>query len=57
MWLRAQLEKVEAEKALYLAFSLAPRFTGKEPLRLTEPELQQAQQLRPGFNPAGWATD
>lgn len=57
MWLRAQLENISTEKALYLAFSLAPRYTSKEPLQLMESELQQAQQLRTGFNPAHWTTD
>lgn len=56
-WLRTQVENLASEKALYLAFSLAPRFTGKEPLQLTASELQQASELRPGFNPAGWTTD
>lgn len=56
-WLRTQLETLVAEKGLYLAFSLAPRFTGKEPLHLTESELRQAQKLRPGFDTAAWTTD
>ena len=56
-WLHTQLAGLVSEKALYLAFSLVPRFTGKEPLQLTAGELQQASELRPGFNPAGWTTD
>lgn len=56
-WLRTQLESLAAEKALYLAFSLAPRFTGREPLQLTASQLQQARELRAGFNPAAWTTD
>lgn len=56
-WLRTQLASLASEKALYLAFSLAPRFTGKAALHPTASELQQARELRPGFNPAGWTTD
>lgn len=56
-WLRTQLEKLQSEKALYLAFSLAPRFTGKQPLHFTAAQLETAQQLRPGFDPSGWTTD
>ena len=56
-WLHTQLAGLASEKALYLAFSLAPRFTGKELLQLTASELQQASELRPGFNPEGWTTD
>jgi len=56
-WLRAQLEKLPSDQALYLAFSLAPRFTGKEPLHLAATQLQAAHQLRPGFDPRGWTTD
>ena len=56
-WLRGKLATLTSEKELYLAFSLAPRFTGKAPLALTESQLQQARQLRPGFNPAGWTAD
>jgi len=56
-WLRGQQESPVSEKALYLAFSLAPRFTGKEPLRLTDSQLRQARQLRPGFDPGAWTID
>jgi hypothetical protein len=57
VWLRKQLESPITDKALYLAFSLAPRFTGKASLQLTDNELRQAQELRPGFDPAAWTTD
>ena len=56
-WLHTQLEQLPSDKALYLAFSLAPRFTGKEPLHLTATQQQAAQQLRPGFDPRGWTAD
>ncbi|SMB99561.1 hypothetical protein SAMN00120144_0263 [Hymenobacter roseosalivarius DSM 11622] len=57
VWLRTQLENPLPEKALYLAFSLVPRFTGKHPLPLTGSQLQEAGQLRLGFNPEGWTAD
>lgn len=56
-WLRTQLEKLLSEKALYLAFSLVPRFTGKQPLAFTAAQLEEAQQLRPGFDPGNWTSD
>lgn len=56
-WLRTQLDNLTSEKSLYLAFSLAPRFTGKAPLPFSADQLARARELRPGFNPAGWTTD
>jgi len=55
-WLRAQLASPAPEKDVLLAFSLAPRLVGKEPLALTAAQLHQAQELRPGFDPSGWTT-
>lgn len=43
-------------KELYLAFSAAPRFAGKEKLHLTAQDLQQANSIREGFNPSAWTT-
>jgi hypothetical protein len=56
-WLQNQLAGLASEKAFYLAFSMAPRFVGKVPLSLTAAELEQAQQLRPGFQPASWTME
>nr|WP_245402699.1 EboA domain-containing protein [Pontibacter sp. E15-1] len=42
---------------LYLAFSAAPRFVGKEKLQLTDAEVAQANTIRPGFSPSGWTAD
>ena len=52
-WLEKQLAGTLAEKAFYLAFSSASRFV-KGTLVLTNDQLKQANQLRPGFNPQGW---
>lgn len=54
-WLQQKSEKLRyefSEKEFYLAFSLLPRFFGKEKLSLTESQLHQANHLRTGFNPA-----
>lgn len=70
-WLRARVpaaawtwlqdrRKVVADgdrKALYLAFGLTPRKTGKDDLALTEVELEQAAAARPGWHPARWTVD
>lgn len=56
-WLQQQLENLKSEKEFYLAFSMAPRFTGKQALSLSPAELEQAQRLRPGFQPLGWTAD
>lgn len=56
-WLHKQLESLTSEKAFYLAFSQAPRFVGKQPLHLSAARLEQATQLRSGFNPDRWTID
>jgi hypothetical protein len=56
-WMQKQLDNLRSEKEFYLAFSMAPRFTGKEVLNLSPEDLQQAARLRPGFQPAGWTAD
>lgn len=56
-WLQKQLENLKSEKEFYLAFSMAPRFTGKQTLDLSPQELEKATQLRTGFQPAGWTRD
>nr|WP_255481136.1 EboA domain-containing protein [Pontibacter sp. Tf4] len=47
----------ETGKELYVPFSAAPRYVGKVPLNLTSEELEEATQLRKGFNPGNWTTD
>jgi len=56
-WLQKQLNNLTSEKEFYLAFSMTPRFTGKMHLELTNAELQDARNLRPGFNPTFWTVD
>jgi hypothetical protein len=56
-WLQKQLENLKSEKEFYLAFSMAPRFTGKQPLSLSAAELAEAGRLRPGFQPGSWTAD
>lgn len=57
VWLRKQLDAAASEKAFYLAFSVAPRFVGKQPLQLTASHLTEAEHLQPGFSPLRWTTD
>ncbi len=59
-WLEDKLQQIRAAasgKDLYLAFSAAPRFTGKITLALQAADLERAEILRTGFNPSGWTTD
>lgn len=60
-WLSRKLKQVaappDAGKDFYLAFSSVPRYMGKAPLQLTTADLQEAQRIRKGFNPANWTTD
>ena len=56
-WLQKQIDTLKTEKEFYLAFSVAPRFTGKKRLSLSETDLQEAAALRTGFNPQGWTAD
>lgn len=60
-WLTQKMEQVGSDsskgKDLYLAFSAAPRFVGKEKLSLTDADLAQADALRTGFNPRRWTAD
>ncbi len=56
-WLQNQLAAAASEKTFHLAFSAAPRFVGKQPLRLAPEQLAAAGRLRAGFNPAAWTAD
>jgi hypothetical protein len=57
LWLDQQVEKLRdqrTERPFFLAFSSASRFFEKEPLQLSANEVAAADQLRKGFQPAGW---
>lgn len=59
-WLDQKLGLIaveNAERQFYLAFGTTPRFVGKEKLQLTAGDIQKANQLRQGWNPAHWTTD
>jgi len=58
-WLEERLALVAGgdRKALFLAFGLAVRKTGKADLQLTPEELAQAEQARPGWCPTLWSVD
>jgi hypothetical protein len=52
-----QLAGGGSERPFFLSFSSTPRFTGKEALRWTEEDLQEAERLRPGWQPRSWTID
>lgn len=58
-WLTEKMAELgtdqNANRALYLAFSAAPRFIGKEMIRLNQQEKEMAGMLRPGFSPMRWS--
>lgn len=59
-WLTGKLEQLAtapSDRNLFLAFGAAPRFVGKEPLRLTKKEVEQADSIRTGWNPSHWTAD
>lgn len=56
-WLGEKIQKVseaDSPKELFLAFSAAPRFTGRGLLHPEKAELEKAEALRPGFDPSNW---
>ncbi len=59
-WFSAQISKLEetdADRELYMAVSLVPRKIGKDDLALGADDLEAADAIRPGWEPAGWSTD
>lgn len=59
-WLKGQeavLRDGAKPSQLYLSFSLVPRFTGKEPLRLAEQDLAIARQVRPNWDAGDLTVD
>lgn len=45
------------KKSLFLAFGMVPRKVGKSDLELTDEEVAEANEVRPGWNPKGWSID
>ncbi|PQO28732.1 EboA domain-containing protein [Blastopirellula marina] len=58
-WLDTQREAVASgdPKSLFLAFGFAPRKIGKADLQLTERDLNDAAEARPGWQPQTWTID
>lgn len=59
-WLRSTGESlmIEAEAwKLFTSFSMVPRQTGKEKIKLTEADLKDADSYRSGWNPSEWSVD
>lgn len=56
-WISQQEQKLRDQfqlRALFLAYSSAPRFISKSKLQLTQEELVHAEKLRKGFQPEKW---
>jgi hypothetical protein len=53
----AQVRGADDLRPLMLAFSLAPRRVGREPVHLTPAEVEVATAARPGWQPRGLRTD
>lgn len=56
-WLGNQEDKIIANPGglkFFLAFSQASKYFSKNTLKISEPELVKARELRPGFQPQGW---
>jgi hypothetical protein len=59
-WLASGVERLRAgatDRDLYLLTSLVSRHVGKEPLALTDAELQAASASRPDWDPRDWMLD
>ena len=58
-WIRDRQEVIRQgeKKSLFLAFGMVPRKVGKSDLQLTDEELSEANEVRPGWNPKGWSID
>jgi hypothetical protein len=59
-WLDEQLETLgprSLERDLYVAIGMAPRRLGKNDLVLSDPDLEQAQAVRSGWDPRGLSLD
>ena len=58
-WIRDRQEVIlqGEKKSLYLAFGMVPRKVGKSDLGLTDEELSEANEVRPGWNPKRWSID
>jgi hypothetical protein len=59
-WLGEQLRKLSGEakdRDFFVALGMAPRKLGKQDLALSEADLAEAAQARPGWDPSGWSVD
>ena len=59
-WLRTRHAEIEGgalASKCFMAFSGAPRRITKETLALGKADLQEADALRPGWNPSAWSVD
>ncbi|CAN5415139.1 hypothetical protein BH23BAC3_BH23BAC3_28810 [soil metagenome] len=52
-----KLKKVAEDWEVFSSFSSVPRYTGKDPLALTDEELHEAERIRSGWHPSHWNID
>ena len=59
-WLDSKFQQVSqqgSDRLLFMFFSSIPKWTGKADLELSALDLQAANAVRPGWNPAQWSVD
>jgi hypothetical protein len=59
-WLKKRQQEIKEksrDRTFYLTFSAIPRYLGKKPIPFTNKTLEQAGELREGFNPSTWTVD
>ncbi|MBI5214115.1 MAG: EboA domain-containing protein [Ignavibacteriae bacterium] len=56
-WLQSVTDETQTERRKYLAFSMAPRHTGKSQLTLSEAELTEAKNIRKNWRPELWSAE
>ncbi len=54
---RASFATPQPVKDVFLAFGMAPRMVGKQPLQLQQADLRDAEKLRHGLTVQNWTTD
>ena len=59
-WLTDRIKRIEtsnSDRDLHISLGMIPRRLGRQDLALSDHELQQAQAVRSGWNPAAWSID
>lgn len=59
-WITSKFEQLQSggeDWEFFSSFSAVPRHTGKDPVKLTARDSQEADELRPGWEPSRWSVD